>query len=169
MNITAQIIVEHGRRYDPVAVPFETLLLDESGPVPIWILKDQNIKWKVTASNKFEDALLMASLLILKDPEVEEFACNYFSHLDNFCFENIDLNVNLSAEHLQHLYQKNRKVCCWKRLIINVFDGCSDVDFQIQTLEDYSMDVEIGITTYRRSVQDGEQIEISGHDNFYYN
>ena len=168
INITAQIIVEHGSRYNPVVVPFETLLLDESGPVPVWILKEQNIKWKVTSYNKFEDALLMAALLILKDSELEDFACDYFSHLDNYFFDNVDLNVNLTAEHLELLYQKNREVCSWKRLIINVFDGCSHADLQMEALEEYSMNVEVGITTYRRSVQNGEKIEIYGHDDFDY-
>ena len=58
MNITAQITVEHGRRCNPVAVPFETLFLDESGPEPAWILKDQNIRWTVTSDNKIEDGML---------------------------------------------------------------------------------------------------------------
>jgi|LakMenEpi03Aug12_release.lakeMendotaPanAssembly.Ray.scaffolds.fasta_scaffold456577_2 hypothetical protein len=168
MNITAQITVEHGSRCNPVAVPFETLLLDESGPVPVWILKEQNIKWKVTPSNKFEDALLMASLMILKDPELEEFVCDYFSHLDEFFFDNVDLNVSFSAEDLQLLYQKNREICSWKRLIINVLDGCSDADFQIQALEDYTMNLEVCITTYRRISHCGEKLEISGHEDFYY-
>ena len=69
VDITAQISAEHGRRYNDFGVPFQILLLDESGPVPVWILKEQNIRWKVTPDNKFEDGLLMAALLILKDSE----------------------------------------------------------------------------------------------------
>ena len=169
MNITAQITVEHGRRYNPVVVPFETLLLDESGPKPVWILKDQNIRWTVTSDNKIEDGLFMAAILVLKDPELEELASVLLKDFDSdFGFHDVDLNLNFSEEHLQYLYKKNREVCCWRRLIINVFDGCSDVDFQIQALEKYSMDLEVGITTYRRSFKDGEKLEISGHEDFYY-
>ena len=166
MNITAQITVEHGRRYNPVAVPFETLFLDESGPEPAWILKDQNIRWTVTSDNKIEDGLLMAAILVLKDPELVELASIYLKDT-GLDFDNLDLNVSFSEEHLQLLYEQNRAVC-WKRLIITVLDGCYDVYFQIQALEDYSMDVEVCITTYRRSIQEGEKLEISGHEDFYY-
>jgi hypothetical protein len=48
-------------------------------------------------------------------------------------FDNLDLNVSFSEEHLQLLYEQNRAVC-WKRLIITVLDGCTDVYFQIQAL-----------------------------------
>jgi hypothetical protein len=51
-----------------------------------------------------------------------------------------------------------------------IYEGCKNADFQIQALEDYSMESEVGITTYRRFrySKETQMQKNCGHEDFYF-
>ena len=135
-SFTAHIISGNGGGYDNEGIiPIDTLYLSENSR-PAWVLKKgaNKITWIPTVDNMLEDGLLMLALHAIKHPEIVALADQYFNNPKPTWAE---LYQDITEEHLQALYQKNRSIkwCC--KLIITVFDK-SHIRSQIPVLEQYN-------------------------------
>lgn len=162
MTFTVQIVSGHGIGNEKNGIiPEQTLwLIENAGEMPIWVLKEQSISWMVKPEDMIESGLLMAGIFILQDPELVALANKYLHR-----FDHAQLDIDISEENLEMLFEKNRELF-WSKLVITVLDG-SNVFSQLCVLEDYIMDVEVCIPAFRRfcSNLDGE-INIVGDLNY---
>ncbi|MFY0546388.1 hypothetical protein [Brevibacillus sp. H7] len=156
-TITAQILIGEAHPNHGGIYPTHVLYLSENSR-PSWILTEHNILvestgnqkpiiWNPTVENMLEDALLMISYYVMKNPLI---TATMHSALEKSKKPYIQLYEAFEQEELPQLYAINKQISCRYKLVINVFEG-STILQQLKVLEEYGMEVEVTIPVYSRS------------------
>lgn len=155
-TLTAQILVGSPHPNHDGIGPTHYLFLSENSR-PAWMLVEQNvfqdeqsefrkITWVPTVENMLEDALLMVSVHVAKNPKVVEMAKSYYPDIHS---GHVELYPHLNESQRNALYEECRGIADFPKLIISVFRK-STIEKQLAVLEHYKMDVEVCSPTYSR-------------------
>jgi hypothetical protein len=155
--ITAQILIGEAHPNHGGIYPTHVLYLSENSR-PSWILTEHNILvestrnpkpiiWNPTVENMLEDALLMISHYVTKNPQITAMVNQ---KLNNRKEPWVQLYEVFEKEELAQLYAINKELSSRYKLVINVFEG-STILHQLKVLEQYGMEVEVTIPVYSRS------------------
>lgn len=154
-TMTAQILVGGSSQYHGGIIPSHVLYLSENSR-PAWILMSHEISsegpldtrrviWIPTVERMLEDALVMISLHVVRDPRVLDAAAACFDRPEG---DRLELYDDAKAD-LEGLYEAARSVEGFPKLVISTFAG-STIAQQLPILQEYSMDVEVCPCGYRR-------------------
>lgn len=144
-GLTAQILITH-----PQTENLEFILHEHHRPA--WILRngEQRIVWIPTLEHMLEDGLLMIAIYVFKYPEIVQLAQEYFHNEQE---NRAELYQDITSDHLQILYQKNRSRRWECGLIISVFEQ-AHIFSELPILEAYSMDLEVRAPIFIRHRSD---------------
>lgn len=171
-TMTAQILVGGSHRNHGGIIPTHVLFLSENSR-PAWILASQQIYaddpvdtqriiWIPTVERMLEDAIVMIAMHVVRDPGVIDAA--------SACFENpeskrLELYADAKAG-IDGLYEAARAISGFPKLIVSTFAG-STINRQLPVLREYSMDVEVCPSAYRREWSEWrQQVFEQGHLDF---
>lgn len=156
-TITAQIIIgdthpNHGGIYPTHYLYLlenhrATWLLTEQSLLVEQKTSDRTISWSATLDGMLEDALLMVSLYIHKDPQMRKMINQDLLREDNHSFDYYNF---YTKEERTCLYEKNRATDFSGKMIVNVFEG-STLMSHLKILEQYSMELEVAMPVYSRT------------------
>jgi hypothetical protein len=146
-TITAHILIGSGHPHHDGIVSSHRLYFLENSRPSLVLLPDEvlgeaepiKVTWIPTLENTLEDALLMIAIHVLKDPDIVEMASNFLRSKDNNW---VVLYEDISPQDLETLYQRCRNLKNTFKLVVTVLRG-SNIEEQLQTLDQYNMDLEI--------------------------
>jgi hypothetical protein len=156
-TITAQLLIGEAHPNHGGIYPTHVLYLSENSR-PYWILTEHNILvessrnqkpiiWIPTVENMLEDALLMISCYVMKNPNI---SVTVSQNLNKRKETWVQLYEAFEKEELARLYAVNRESSARYKLVMNVFEG-STILHQLKVLEKYGMEVEVTLPVYSRS------------------
>lgn len=153
-SYTAQILVGSGHPNGGGVIPSHLLFLSENSR-PAWILTalvpddqegSKTITWIPTLEHILEDALLLISVYVLKEPEICALAKEAFADRD---LSRVTLYDDIQPEKLQALRVRCRSLDMKYKLVITVCDS-SSIGRDLSALAHYGMDVEVCTPKYVR-------------------
>lgn len=156
-TITAQILIGEAHPNHGGIYPTHVLYLSENSR-PSWILTEHNILvesdrnqkamiWVPTVENMLEDALLMISCYVTKNPLITAAVS---PNLNKIKEPWVQMYEVFEKDELAHLYVLNKEISSRYKIVMNVFEG-STILQQLHVLEEYGMEVEVTIPVYSRS------------------
>jgi hypothetical protein len=156
-TITAQILTGEAHPNHGGIYPTHVLYLSENTRTS-WILTEHNILvepnrnqkpiiWNPTVENMLEDALLMISYYVIKNPQITAAVSQNLNKMEEPWVQVYEV---FEKEELAQLYALNKEISSRYKLVMNVFEG-STILHQLNVLEKYGMEVEVTIPIYSRS------------------
>ncbi|KYO66961.1 hypothetical protein [Thermovenabulum gondwanense] len=161
-SFTCEILVGHSHSNHGGIIPTHVLFLSENDR-PAWILnslnlfsksnnasnvKTKEIVWIPTIENMLEDALLMLGIYVLKDSSLIDAAKKFFKK--DIFGDRLELYEDIEKENLLKLYKMCRNIDIRYKIVITTLDGSSINEKALKCLLNYSMDVEVCKSIYRR-------------------
>jgi len=149
-TITAQFLIGDSHIYHDGIIPTHYLFLSENDK-PHLILVSQNLSkspdpnkviWIPTVENMLKDALLMISVIIIKDPEILELMKQQNDRIDTLPFE---LYSCFTKDRLDILYKKLSEIQNWPKLVITVLKDSSLIS-QIYEIKNFPIYTELCIS-----------------------
>lgn len=168
-TITAQLLIGESHPNHGGVYPTHVLYLSEQSGAS-WILTEHRILvappanpkpviWIPTWEHMLEDALLMISYYVWKDPHITKAFHEHPITMEQPC---VTLSQHLDREQLAGLYAINQQVESRQKLMVNVFAG-STIRRQLPVLEKYAMEVEVTVPVFSRTFSRGRnEMVISG-------
>ncbi|WP_241243540.1 hypothetical protein [Caldicellulosiruptor changbaiensis] len=161
-TVTCSVLVGTSHQNHSGIIPEYILNLWENDK-PAWVLRkisqrndfeddkknttDSTIVWIPTLENMFEDALLMIGIYVIRDKKLVELAEKYFK---KDLSKKLMLYGDIDQENLKKLYETCRKITANYKIVVSILDYSSITKEKLRCLQDYSMDVEILKTIYKR-------------------
>ncbi len=154
-TMTAQILVGGTSSYHGGILPSHVVCLSAHSR-PAWILMAHEIHpeasndtrrviWIPTVERMLEDAIVMIALHVVRDSRVLEAASACFDRPEG---DRLELYDDAKGD-LDGLYEAARAVKGFPKLVISVLAG-STIVRQLPVLREYTMDVEVCTSTFRR-------------------
>jgi hypothetical protein len=148
-TVTAYILVGTAHQNHGGICPAHQLLLSENSR-PAWSLYTMHSAqpqavWIPTVENMLDDGLLMAGLLVVKDPALVAAAAAFRR---NYA-DRAELFEDISEDDRHRLYELCRAIGPETKLVVTVLEG-SSLASQLAVLRRYSLGVEVCQSIYRR-------------------